>query len=177
MVSEFLDPWNEMADGTKDYKLLESLQEREQKRERDMARVEKKIDDALEKIKTMIKTMARQNNEIIRLITNQKGGVNSGSILGNHAGVVNEVEELKELKQTGSLSDQLKAFEMLLDKAQLNEEQALRCFLAGLEHELEMMVKMFNPKTLKKAYSLEKLQDAIKGDLVGHGQGIWIRRT
>ena len=79
--------------------------------------------------------MARQNNEIMRLVTNQKGGVNSRSILANPAGVVDEVEELKELKQTGSLSDYLKAFEVLLDKAQLNEEQALRCYLAGLKHD------------------------------------------
>ena len=70
-----------------------------------MARVERKIDDALKEIKTMIKRMARQNNEIMKLITNQKGGVNSRSILGNPAGVIDEVEELKELKQTGSLSD------------------------------------------------------------------------
>ena len=60
---------------------------------------------------------------------------------------------------------------MLLDKAQLNEEQALRCFLAGLEHELEMMVRMFNPKTLKEAYLLAKLQDAVKSDPAGHEQG------
>ena len=85
--------------------------------------------------------------------------------------VLDDMNEFKELKQTGSLRDYLKAFEVLLDKAQLNEEQALRCFLAGLEHELKMMVTMFNPKTLKEAYSLAKLQDAVKSDLAGHGQG------
>ena len=66
MVSKLFDPWNEMADGTRDYKQLESLQEYEQKQERDMVRVERKIDDALEEIKTLIKGMALQNNEIMR---------------------------------------------------------------------------------------------------------------
>ena len=51
----------------------------------------------------------------------------------------------------------MKAFEMLLDRAQLGEEQALSCFLVGLKHEMEMMVRIFNPKTLQKAYSLAKL--------------------
>ena len=66
MVSELFNPWNEMADDTRDYKQLESLQEYEQKQERDMVRVERKIDDALEEIKTLIKGMALQNNEIMR---------------------------------------------------------------------------------------------------------------
>ena len=81
-----------------------------------MARVERKIDDALEKIKTLIKGIAHQNNEIMRQIINIKGEVNRGSILGNPTGVLDEVEEFKELKQTGPLNDYLKAFEVLLVK-------------------------------------------------------------
>ena len=126
MVSKLLDPWNETAEGTQDYKRLESLQEHEQKRERDMARVERRIDAALEEIKTLIKGMALQNNVIMRLITNQEGGVNRGSILGNPAGVLDEVnsgiQDLKKLRQTGSLQDYMKFFELLLDKAHLGEE-------------------------------------------------------
>ena len=56
--------------------------------------------------------------------------------------------ELKKLRQTGSLHDYLQSFDVLLDKAQLGEEKAFSCFLAGLRHEMEMMVRMFNPKTL-----------------------------
>ena len=48
--------------------------------------------------------------------------------------------EVKKLKQTGSLEEYLKAFDMLMDKAQLNESQAVSYFLAGLRHEMEMMV-------------------------------------
>ena len=136
-----------------------------------MARVEGKLDVVLKEIKALLCGIAIQNNEMMRLMINKKGGVNRGSILGNPVEVLDDMNELKELKQTGSLRDYFKAFEVLLDKAQLNEEQALRCFLAGLEHELKMMVTMFNPKTLKEAYSLAKLQDAVKSDLARHGQG------
>ena len=36
-----------------------------------------------------------------------------------------------------------------------------------MNHELEMMVQMFNPKILQEAYSLAKLQKAIKQDSMG----------
>ena len=54
---------------------------------------------------------------------------------------------------------------MLLDKAQLSEGQALNCFLAGLRHDVEVSVRMFNPKTLQEAYALAKLQESLKNDL------------
>ena len=72
--------------------------------------------------------------------------------------------EVKKLKQTGTLEEYMMAFDSLLDKAQLSDEQALSCFLAGLRHELEMVVRMFSPQTLQAAYSLAKLQDALKKD-------------
>ena len=64
---------------------------------------------------------------------------------------------------------------MLMDKAQLNESQAVSYFLAGLRHEMEMMVRMFNPGTLQDAYSLAKLQEALRKDPVNQGQrrGKW----
>ena len=79
--------------------------------------------------------------------------------------------KLKKLKQTGSLKEYLRAFELLLDKAQLSQGKAISCFLAGLRHEMEMMVRMFNPKTLQEAYSLAKLQEAVRQDLGGASQG------
>ena len=86
-------------------------------------------------------------------------------------GVLDEVGELKELKQTGPLRDYLNAFDLLLVKVQISKRQALSCFLAGLKHELEMMVSMFNPKPLQKAYSLAKLQEAVKQDPIVSTQG------
>ena len=47
----------------------------------------------------------------------------------------------------------------------------MSCFLAGLRHEIEMMVRKFNPKILQDACSLAKLQDALKNDPVVISQG------
>ena len=68
-----------------------------------MTKVEGKLDAVLEEIKALIHGMAIQNNEMMMLMTNKKGGVNKGSILGNLMEVLNDVEEFKELKQTGAL--------------------------------------------------------------------------
>ena len=46
----------------------------------------------------------------------------------------------------------------------MGKGQALSCFLAGLKHDMEIMVRMFNPKTLQEAYSLAKLQEALKNE-------------
>ena len=45
----------------------------------------------------------------------------------------------------------------------------MSCFLVGLRHEIEMMVRMFNPKTLQDAYSLAKLQEAVRVGPVTQG--------
>ena len=44
------------------------------------------------------------------------------------------------------------------DKVEINEKQALVIFLGGLELEIKNTVKMFEPKTLKHAYNLSRLQ-------------------
>ena len=46
----------------------------------------------------------------------------------------------------------------------MSEDQALSCFLASLKHEIEMVVRMFNPRALQAVYSLATLQDALKND-------------
>ena len=129
--------------------------------------MEGKLDVVLEEIKALLHGMTIQNNEIMRQMIKQEGGVNRGFILGNPAGVLDDVEEFKKLKQIGPLMDYLQTFELLLDKTQISEGQALSCFLVGLEQELEMMVQMFNPKTLQKAYSLAKLQESMKNGPIG----------
>ena len=79
--------------------------------------------------------------------------------------------EIKKLRQTGTLNEYLQAFDVLLDKVHLGEEQAVSCFLARLRHEVEMMVRIFNPKTLQDAYSLAKLQESVKMGPIAYGQG------
>ena len=142
-----IDSWQVlavMAEGTKDYKLLKlMLQESDQRWERDLARIEGKLEAALEEIKSLIHRMSLQNNEIMNQLAKA---------------------EIKKLRQIGPLQDYVSAFEMLLDRVHLREEQALNCFLTRLEYELEKMVRMFNLKTLQAAYSLAKLQDFLKND-------------
>jgi hypothetical protein len=46
----------------------------------------------------------------------------------------------------------------LWNKAEINEKQALVIFLGGMELEIKNTVKMFDPKTLKHAFNLARLQ-------------------
>ena len=119
------------------------LHESDQRWERDLARIKGKLEAALEEIKSLIHGMSLQNNEIMSQLARAT---------------------IKKLRQTGPLQDYVKAFDMLLNMAHLREEEALSCFLTGLEYELEIMVRMFNLRTLQAAYSLAKLQDFLKND-------------
>ena len=64
------------------------------------------------------------------------------------------------MHQEGTISYYFESFEQLLNKFNLTLEYAVSCFLAGLKHETQMPVRMFNTKTLYDAYSLAKLQEA-----------------
>jgi hypothetical protein len=63
-----------------------------------------------------------------------------------------------ELKQQGELEEYIQEFDILWNKAEMSEKQALVIFLGGLELEIKNTVKMFEPKTLKHAYKLARLQ-------------------
>ena len=58
------------------------------------------------------------------------------------------MEEIKKIEADRKLQEYFRDFDLLLDKAQLKEDQALSCFFAGLKYDLEIEVQMFNPKTL-----------------------------
>ena len=68
------------------------------------------------------------------------------------------LEELMELKQHGEFEKYIQEFDVLWNKAEMSEKQALVIFLGGLEREIKNIVKMFEPKTLKHAYNLARLQ-------------------
>ena len=74
-------------------------------------------------------------------------------------GQKNPLEELTEHKQAGELEGYIKEFDMLWNRAQVSEKQALVFFLGGLETEIKNLVKMFEPKSLKQAYNLARLHD------------------
>ena len=69
------------------------------------------------------------------------------------------LEELTEHKQGGDLEGYIRDFDMLWNRAQISEKQALVFFLGGLEIEIKNLVKMFEPKSLKQAYNLARLHN------------------
>ncbi|XP_071737634.1 uncharacterized protein [Rutidosis leptorrhynchoides] len=73
--------------------------------------------------------------------------------------VEDPMAELKNLKQMGSVQAYQDAFEELLNKVEISEKQAISIFLAGLQKEIELPVRMFRPRSLEDACCLAKLQE------------------
>nr|GEY83971.1 hypothetical protein [Tanacetum cinerariifolium] len=71
--------------------------------------------------------------------------------------------EVKKLKQTGSVQDYIDAFDKLLYRIDLSMEQSMSFFMAGLQHEIELAIRMLKPRTLAEVYGLCKLEEARLG--------------
>jgi len=69
------------------------------------------------------------------------------------------LEELIELKQKNDLETYIKDFDILSNRSEISEKNALVFFIGGLDVEVKNMIKMFEPKSLKQAYTLARLQD------------------
>lgn len=67
------------------------------------------------------------------------------------------MSELIESKQTGIVQEFLDQFDALLDEVELSEEYSINYFLEKVKPEIEVQVRMLEPRTLMKAYSLAKL--------------------
>nr|CAD1838558.1 unnamed protein product [Ananas comosus var. bracteatus] len=81
--------------------------------------------------------------------------------------------ELKGLRQIGSVLEYQDKFDALLNRVELSEEYAVNCFISGLKDEIQVPIRMFQPRTLQRALSLAKLQEvAIEGhtqlEYLGH---------
>ena len=74
-------------------------------------------------------------------------------------GEKNPLEELIELKQRNDLETYIKDFDILWNRSEISEKNALVFFIGGLDIEVKNMIKMFEPKSLKQAYTLARLQD------------------
>ncbi|GJZ29099.1 retrotransposon-related protein [Tanacetum coccineum] len=68
--------------------------------------------------------------------------------------------ELKKLKQTTHVQEYIDAFDRLLCRIDLDENQCISFFLAGLNSEIELAIRMFKPRTLAEVYGLCKLEEA-----------------
>ncbi|XP_071714137.1 uncharacterized protein [Rutidosis leptorrhynchoides] len=69
------------------------------------------------------------------------------------------LSELKNLKQISTIQVYYDEFERLLNKLEISEKHAISLFLAGLQKEIKLQVRMFMPKSLEDAYTLAKLQE------------------
>ncbi|XP_022019619.1 uncharacterized protein LOC110919665 [Helianthus annuus] len=77
------------------------------------------------------------------------------------------MEEIKNLQQTGSLSDYCNAFDNLMTKVVLSKEYTASLFVGGLKPEIRCLVKVFRPRTLREAYAMAKQQDNVHTTLFG----------
>ena len=68
--------------------------------------------------------------------------------------------DLMKLRQTGSVTYYHEAFDCLVARVELSAGHKLSCFLGGLQQEVQMMVRMFQPVSVHKAFSLARMYEA-----------------
>jgi hypothetical protein len=70
------------------------------------------------------------------------------------------LSSLLQIKHTGKIQDYIDQFELALTQVTLIPEHSLSIFLAGLEHNTQMHVRMFNPTSIAHAGNLAKLHES-----------------
>nr|KYP60086.1 hypothetical protein KK1_015534 [Cajanus cajan] len=68
--------------------------------------------------------------------------------------------ELMKLRQEKGVSEYHEAFDAIISRLDFTKEYRLSCFLGGLKHEIQMMVRMFRPDSVRRAFSLAKMYEA-----------------
>ena len=69
--------------------------------------------------------------------------------------------ELKMIKQTISVKECHDIFKGILNHLQLPREDVLNCFIDGLKEDIQGMVSLFKPQTVREAYYLAKIQEQL----------------
>jgi len=64
--------------------------------------------------------------------------------------------ELLRLRQKTSVDAYHEEFNSIITRLKLSDDHILRCFLGGLKKEIQMMVRMFRPKSLQHAFTLAR---------------------
>ena len=67
--------------------------------------------------------------------------------------------ELMNLREKGTISEYHEQFDAIMTRLDLPVDYSLSCFLGGLKTEVQMMVRMFQPQSMMKAYNLAKLYE------------------
>ena len=68
--------------------------------------------------------------------------------------------KLMNLRQKGTISEYHEQFDAIMTRLDLPADYSLSCFLGGLKTEVQMMVRMFQPQSVMKAYNLAKLYES-----------------
>ncbi|MCI32237.1 retrotransposon gag protein, partial [Trifolium medium] len=84
----------------------------------------------------------------------------------------NPFEELKELKQTGSVEDYVAEFELYSSQCgRLPEQQFLGYFVGGLRHDIRSRVRTFKPRNRYLAMQLARDVEREFSEFSGQGYG------
>ena len=70
------------------------------------------------------------------------------------------LSEIKKLKQSGTVQEYIDAYDRLLCRVDLPDDQSMSFFMARLKSEIELAVRMFRPMSLADLYGLCKLEEA-----------------
>lgn len=75
---------------------------------------------------------------------------------------------IKALNQTDDLEAYNDAFDLLLNKVDIPEAHAVSLYIEGLKPEIKCYVRLFNPKLLREAHSLARLQNNANVTVANH---------
>lgn len=78
------------------------------------------------------------------------------------------LSSLIQVKQTRKVQEYIDEFELALTQVTLPPEHSLSIFLAGLENNTQMHVKMFGPKSIAHAANLAMLHESSNSSLMGN---------
>jgi len=68
--------------------------------------------------------------------------------------------ELMRLRQKRSVGEYHEEFDAIITGLNLTQEYILSCFLGGLKKDIQMMVRMFPPDSLQRAFALARMYEA-----------------
>lgn len=82
------------------------------------------------------------------------------------------MEELKDLRQVGSVHSYLIKFEELLNIIEISDGHILSLFMGGLKGEIKDTIKLLRPANLQEAISLAKIQEAAIENALRRGKSV-----
>ena len=65
-----------------------------------------------------------------------------------------------------SVEEYHEAFDYIISRLQLSDDHILSYFLGGLKKEIQMLVRMFQPNSVRRAFTLAKMYEASNSQFV-----------